>query len=81
MGVSFRRGVRAASASFGHGARSCGQTPLVISIAPMSSGRPRSRCTNIARATDWPVRSLRQFVGGTRSTRFAEYAEVGIIPS
>ena len=80
MGVLLQTGVRAASGSFGHGARSCEQTLPVVGIAPTLSGRRRSRCADIVQAIDWLARLLRWCVDGMRSTRSVEYAEVNIVP-
>ena len=76
MGVLLQTGVCVVSGSFGHGARSYGQTPLMISIAPMSSDCQQSRCADIARAIDWPIHLLHWYVGGMWLTRSAGYAEV-----
>ena len=70
-----------ASESFDRGARSCEQTLLEISTAPMLSGCQQSRCIDIAQAIDWLIRLLHWYVGGMRSTHFAGYAEVDIASS
>ena len=81
MGVLLQTGVHVVSGMFGHGARSCGQTLLMLGIAPMSSGRRWSRYANIAQATDWLICLLHWYAGEMRLTRSAEYAEVDIAPS
>ena len=79
-GVLLQTGVHVASGLFGHEAKSCGWTPLMISIAPMLFGRQWSRCANIAWATDWPIRLPHRYAGGMRLTCSAGCAKVNIVP-
>jgi hypothetical protein len=70
-----------ASGLSSHGARSCEQTLLEISIVPMLSGHWQSRCADIAQAIDWLVHLHCQYVGEKQSTHSAGYAEVDIVLS
>ena len=78
MGASLQTGAHVVSGLSDCGARNCGQTPLVISIALKLSGCWQFRCTNIAQAIDWLICLHHQCVGGKWLTHFAEYAEVNI---
>ena len=68
------------SGSSGHGAQSYEQTLLAISIVPMLSDRPWSRCVDIFQATNGLACLCHWFMGEKQLRHSVVYVEVSIAP-